>query len=99
MLNAMRQKGRLEIVLALLQGGPAPHKALHELGGGSKGTLSYHLGQLRETGIVEKTDEGHLQLVDAKQTRRLLVRYEPKSTLLDEVHDLCEDLFGGHYGS
>lgn len=96
MLNAMRQKRRLEIVLALLQGGPAPHKGLHEFVGGSKGTLSYHLDKLREADIVEKSEEGHFQLVDADQVRRLLTRYEPESDLLDEVHDLWEDLFGAH---
>lgn len=96
MLNAMRQKRRLELVLALLQGGPAPHKALHEIVGGSKGTLTYHLGKLREAGIVEKDEEGNFQLVDRGVVRRLLVRYEPESDLLDEVHDLWEDLFGGH---
>lgn len=96
MLNAMRQKRRLEIVLALLQGGEASHKALHEIVGGSKGTLTYHLGKLREAGIVEKTDEGAFRPTDDDQVRRLLVRYEPESDLLDEVHDLWEDLFGPH---
>jgi predicted transcriptional regulator len=96
MLNAIRQKRRLEIVLALLEGGPAPHKGLHDFVGGSKGTLSYHLGKLQEAGIVEKTDRGHFQLVDREVVRRLLVRYEPESDLLDEVHDLWEDLFGPH---
>lgn len=97
MLNAMRQQRRLEIVLALLQGGPAPHKGLHEFVGGSKGTLSYHLDKLRAAGIVAKDpEEGHFQLTDEQQVRRLLARYEPESDLLDEVHDLWEDLFGGH---
>lgn len=98
MLNAIRQKRRLEIVLALLQTGPGPHKALHEFVGGSKGTLSYHLEKLQEAGIVGKDEEANFHLVDRDQVRRLLVRYEPESDLLDEVHDLWEDLFGGHSG-
>jgi predicted transcriptional regulator len=96
MLNAMRQKRRLELVLALIEGGPAPHKGLHQIVGGSKGTLSYHLGRLEEAGIVTKDEDGHFQLVDRDQVRRLLVRYEPESDLLDDVHDLWEDLFGPH---
>lgn len=96
MLDAMRQTRRLEIVLALLQGGPAQHKSLHEIVGASKGTLTYHLGKLRDAGVVEKVPDGRFRLVDPKQVRRLLVCYEPESDLLDEVHDMWEDLFGGH---
>jgi len=98
-LDVLRQEKRLEIALALLEFGPMQHKDLHEVVDGSKGTLSYHLDKLREAGIVDRVPRGEdrgFHLEDEEEVRRLLSRYQPESDVLDEVHDLWEDLFGGH---
>jgi len=99
MLNVLRQEKPLEIVLALLQLGSMRHKDLHEIVPGSKGTLSYHLRKLRDAGIVQKKPRGEdrgFHITDEDEVRRLLAQHRPESDLLDEVHDMWEDLFGGH---
>ncbi len=101
MLNVLRQEKPLEIVLELLELGSMQHKDLHELTGGSKGTLTYHLNKLVDAGIVRRVPSGEdrgFHLEDPEHVRELLIRYEPESDILDHVHDLWEDLFGGHRG-
>lgn len=98
-LNLIRQEKPLEIVLALLQFGSMRHKELHEIVPGSKGTLSYHLNKLVDADIVRRVRRGEdrgFHLVDEDQVRRLVARYRPESDMLDEVHDMWEDLFGGY---
>lgn len=99
MLNVLRQEKPLEIVLELLEFGSMQHKDLHELIGGSKGTLTYHLNKLVDAGVVRRVRSGEergFHLEDPEHVRELLTRYEPESDILDHVHDLWEDLFGGH---
>lgn len=99
MLNVLRQERPLEIVLALLEFGPMQHKDLLEIVGGSKGTLTYHVDKLVDAGIVNRVPRGEdrgFHLEDEGTVRDLLARYEPESDILDHVHDLWEDLFGGH---
>ena len=98
-LGLLRQTRPLEIVLALLEHGPLTHGELVEIVGGAKPTLTYHLHKLIDGGIVAKVPRGEergFHLVDPERLRGLLAQYEPTSTLLDEVHDTWEDLFGGH---
>lgn len=98
-LNVLRQEKPLEAVLALLEFGSMQHKDLHEIVPGSKGTLTYHLDKLVDAGLVHRVPRGEdrgFHLVDEDRTRRLLARYRPESDMLDEVHDMWEDLFGGH---
>jgi len=98
-LNVLRQEKPLEIVLAILQFGSMRHKELHEIVPGSKGTLTYHLNKLIDADIVRRVRRGEdkgFHLVDEDETRRLAARYRPESGMLDEVHDMWEDLFGGH---
>lgn len=99
MLNVLRQERPLEIALALLEFGPMQHKDLLEVVGGSKGTLTYHINKLVDVGIVRRVrrgDDRGFHLRDEDELRDLLARYEPNPTVLSEVHDLWEDLFGGH---
>lgn len=98
-LDVLRQEKPLEIVLALLQLGSMRHKELHEIVPGSKGTLTYHLNKLVDADLVRRVRRGEAKgfhLVDEDEVRRLAARYRPESDMLDEVHDLWEDLFGGH---
>lgn len=96
-LNVLRQEKPLQIVLALFEVGPMQHKDLHRIMDCSKGTLTYHLDKLAEAGLVQRDPKGRgLWLEDQEEVRRLLARFEPASDMLDEVHDLWEDLFGGH---
>lgn len=98
-LNVLRQERPLEIVLALLEFDSMQHKDLHEIVGGSKGTLTYHLNKLVDAGVVNRVRRGEdrgFHLVDADHVRKLLTQYEPEPDLLDHVHDLWDDLFGGH---
>lgn len=99
MLGVLRQEKPLEIVLALLEFGPMQHRDLHEIVGGSKGTLTYHLDKLVDCKIVRKVPKGPergFHLVDADKVRDLLARHQPVPTLYDQVHDTWEDLFSGH---
>lgn len=98
-LAVLRQERPLEIVLALLELGPMQHRDLHEVLGGSKGTLTYHLQKLEGAGLVRRVARGPergFHLVDEAHVRHLLARFEPASDIVERVHDTWDDLFGGH---
>ncbi len=98
-LNVLRQDKPLQIVLSLFEVGPMQHKDLHRVMDCSKGTLTYHLDKLVDAGLVRRRGPGEgFVLEDPEEVRRLLARFEPASDMLDQVHDLWEDLFGGHRG-
>lgn len=98
-LHLLRQERPLAIVLALLELGPMQHRDHLEVVGGAKGTLTYQIDKLVEAGVVAKIPRGPergFHLVDEEHVRDLLRRYEPVPHVLDQVHDLWEDLFVGH---
>lgn len=95
-LNVLRQEKPLQIVLSLFEMGPMQHKDLHRMMDCSKGTLTYHVDKLVDAGLVHRAKGQGFRLADREEVRRLLARFEPASDMLDEVHDLWEDLFGGH---
>lgn len=95
----LRQERPLQIVLSILEYGSMQHRDLLEIVGGSKGTLTYHLDNLVEAGIVRKVPKGPdkgFHVVDPAGVRRLLARYEPLPDVYDQVHELWDDLFRGH---
>ena len=97
-LNVLRQEKPLEIVLALLHNGSMQHKDLHQIVPGSKGSLSYHLRKLQDAGLVRKIPRGEsrgFHLEDEDEARQLVARCRPESDMLDDIHDMWEDLFGG----
>lgn len=99
LLALLRQERPLEIVLALLELGPMQHRDLHEVVGGSKGTLTYHLKKLTRAGVVRRVARGEergFHLEDPDHLRDVLAQHEPSSDIVDRVHDTWEDLFGGH---
>lgn len=99
LLHLLRQERPLEIVLALLEFGPMQHRDLLEVVGGAKGTLTYQLDKLIGSGVVQKVAKGAdrgFYLNEPDTVRDLLRRYEPLPEVLEQVHDLWEDLFSGH---
>jgi len=77
-LGALRQQIPRRVLLALLEGGPQPHKDLQERIGVAASTLSFHLQRLVSGGVVLRERAGTANiysLADAAAIRRELIFY------------------------
>lgn len=87
-LAVLRRQTPLEIVVYLIEQAPASHTEITEQVGLAKSTISYHLSNLREAGLVERRDDDRFELVDPRRIERLLLRWEPPTDLTDKFAEL-----------
>lgn len=92
LIKMLRQRVPLQIVLNLLATKRIAHGELTQRLGLAKSTVSYHLGKLREAGIVGE-EPGSLFLAEPKRIERLLLRWEPPRDLTDSFADLWEGFY------
>jgi DNA-binding transcriptional ArsR family regulator len=93
LLNLLRQRVPLGIVLHLLNEGPTPQGELAESLDVARSTASYHLDKLQEAGAVTSERDGRsvlYSLVDPVETGDLVHRFEPPRDLADAFADLFE---------
>jgi len=92
LIRILRQRVPLQIVLHLLDAKQIGHGDLTQRLGLAKSTVSYHLGKLRDAGLIaERT--GSLFLAEPKRIERLLLRWEPPRDLTDSFADLWEGFY------
>lgn len=92
-LNLLRQRVPLGIVLHLLTEGPTPQGELAEALDVAASTASYHLDKLREAGVVDRERQGRSVLYSLEnpvEVGDLVHRYEPPRDLADTFADLFE---------
>lgn len=90
----LRERLPLQVVLRLLDGGPAKHKDLADALGMGKSKLSFHLRKLEAAGVVAKDAEGRFAIADPKRVQRLLAAYPPTQDLREEFADVWLGLYG-----
>jgi len=95
-LAVIRQEVPLGIILYLIERPIALHKELLDVVPVTKSTLTYHLKNLIEAGIVERTSppEGKgFRLVGRDRVLQLLQDYGPTPDLVDAYGDLWNQIF------
>lgn len=95
LLNLLRRAVPLEVVVFLLEEGASSHGEVTDQTGLAKSTVSYHLSNLAEAGIVERDDEGRFALADPRGIERLLLRWEPPKDLTDRFAELWRKFYYG----
>jgi len=94
-LGVLRSRIPLQVVLFLLDRGPAKHKDIAEALDLGKSKLSFHLRKLEAAGLVGKTDDGRFQTLRPQRVTRLLLDYKPTPDTLEEFAELWLSLYGG----
>lgn len=97
MLGVLRQETARRVVLVLLEEGVSRLTVLSNRLGLAPSTVSFHLGNLEEAGVVEKPERGCYQLVDEARVRDVLVAYRESFTdrAVDRVISLVTGLGEG----
>lgn len=95
LLNLLRRAVPLEVVVFLLEEGPSAHAEVTDQLDLAKSTVSYHLSNLVDAGIVERLDDGRFDLADPRGIERLLIRWEPPDDLTDRFADLWQKFYYG----
>lgn len=98
LLNILRRAVPLEIVVYLLEEGASVHADVTDQLGLAKSTVTYHVSNLRDAGIVERLDDGRFALSDPRRIERLLIRWEPPEDLTDRFADLWRKFYYGGEG-
>lgn len=88
LLAILRRQTPLEIVVYLIEEGPSSHAEITRQVDLAKSTVSYHLSNLQEAGLVERGDDDRFGLVDARRIERILLRWEPPQDLTDKFAEL-----------
>lgn len=94
LMPILRKPAPLTIAVALLERGPLTHQQVVELIGMAKSTVSYHLGQLVEAGIVTQLPEGSYRLAQPRRVERFVLRYEPPRDILERFSRVWESFYG-----
>lgn len=94
-LAVLRYETTRQILLYLLEEGPARNRAIAEAVGVTPATISWHLSNLVEEGIVELVSEGRTTRYEVENedlTVQLLVRY--RESFVDRAVDRIIDFWG-----
>ena len=92
-LAILRDKPRLRITMHLLDGGAMSHGDLVRRVKMGKSTLSFHLRQMEDAGVVHTADEGY-GLANEQQVRVLLDRYPPTQDAVGRMAEVWEAVYG-----
>ncbi len=85
----LRQPHLLNLMLILLETKAATNGDLAEATGLSKSTVSHHVAHLVGAGAVQSTRNGlGFELADPRLVRRMLLRWQPPTTITDKVADV-----------
>lgn len=94
-LATLRYETTRNILLFLLESGPARNGDIAEAVGVTPATVSWHLSNLREDAVVEQTTDGRTnryQVADEQRTVQLLIRYQ--ESFVDRAVDRIIDFWG-----
>ncbi|GGL71717.1 winged helix-turn-helix transcriptional regulator [Halocalculus aciditolerans] len=94
-LATLRYETTRRILLFLLERGPARNTEIAEEIGVTSATISWHLSNLLDEGVVEGVREGRTtryQVADEEQTVQLLIRY--RESFVDRAVDRIIDFWG-----
>jgi len=96
-LALLRRETARDVVLVVLETGPARPSTVAEEVGIARSTLSYHTGRLVEQGLIEKRDDDgtvRLAVTRPTETARLLDEIAPSlpERLVDRFTRLVDDL-------
>lgn len=94
-LSRLRYQTTREILLYLLEVGPARNSGIAEEVGVAPSTVSWHLSNLLEEGIVESIQDGRTtlyQVANEEATVQLLIRYQ--ESFVDRAVDRIIDFWG-----
>ena len=94
-LATLRYETTRRILLYLLETGTARNAEIADEVGVTSATISWHLSNLRETGVVETVKDGrttNYRVVDEERTIQLLVRY--RESFVDRAVDRIVDFWG-----
>ncbi len=80
LLGLLRQQTPRRVVLDLIEHGTCRLTRVSERLGLAPSTVSFHLNNLREAGIVAKPERGRYELVDQEHVEDLLVAYQESFT-------------------
>ncbi len=76
LLGLLRQETARRVMLHLLEQGLSRLTDVSDALGLAPSTVSFHLGNLEEAGVVEKPERGKYRLVDAERVEDVLVAYQ-----------------------
>ena len=94
-LAVLRYETTREILLYLLENGPARNGAIADAVGVTPPTISWHLSNLVEKGVAEAVEEGRTtryRVTNEELTVQLLVRY--RESFVDRAVDRIIDFWG-----
>lgn len=94
-LAVLRYETTREILLYLLERGPARNREIAEAVGVTPATISWHLSNLVEEGVVEAVEDGRTtryRVANEELTVQLLVRYQ--ESFVDRAVDRIIDFWG-----
>jgi predicted transcriptional regulator len=94
-LSVLRYRTTRRILLYLLEHAPVRNRALAEAVGVTPATISWHLSNLVEAGVVEAVPDGRTtryRVTNEDLTVRLLVRY--RESFVDRAVDRLVDFWG-----
>lgn len=100
LLGLLRQETARRVVLDLLEQGVSRLTVISERLGLAPSTVSFHLGNLEDAGVVEKPERGRYRLVDEEGIAGLLVAYQESfaDRAVDRVISLVTGLGEGGGG-
>lgn len=88
LLTVLRRPIPLEVTVYLIEEGPASHSEITDQVDLAKSTVTYHLGNMQDAGVVKRRDDDRFELTDRRRIERLLIRWEPPTGLVDRFADL-----------
>lgn len=94
-LAVLRYETTRRILLSLLEEGPARNSDIAEAVGVTPATISWHLSNLVDEGVVESVEDGRTtryQVTNEELTVQLLVRYQ--ESFVDRAVDRIIDFWG-----
>jgi predicted transcriptional regulator len=92
-LASLRDPGRLQICLALLERGTQRHTDLQKITGLGKSTLSFHLKRLERGGLVIRDNQAY-GLANPDDLREMMNKFPPTPDAVDKFAKLWGDLYG-----